>query len=104
MKPLAILFGLTIANGCVAAPGDWKAYLCRYGSSDAAGERAQLVRVNEKDQRVVVNERDKAAKFSATGVSFEGPPEVFWVIGKDGKLTVLGPYGPLPGVCRIVDD
>lgn len=101
------LFGAlaaSLALNAQAAPTDWKSYLCRYGK-DAASERVQLIKVNEKDARVMVKDRDVAPKFSATHISFDGPPEVFWSFAKaDGKLTVLGPYGAMYGNCRIVDD
>ena len=65
----------------------------------------QLIKVNAKDQRVVVNERDLNAKFSANEISFNGPPEVFWDINPTtGKATVIEAYGPVTGTCRKVDD
>lgn len=87
-----------------AAPTDWKSYLCRYGK-DAASEQVQLVKVNEKDGRVTMNDRDRAPKFSPTHITFDGPPEVFWQISRDGgRLLVMGRWGPMNGTCRIVDD
>lgn len=104
---LLLTICVTFPTYGVAAPADWKAYLCRYGPADA--EKVQLLRINEKDRRVVVRERggdrDVAAKFDDRGVSFDGPPELFWDVStKDGKVTVIGRFGPMPGTCRQVDD
>ncbi len=84
MRKLVLLILTVLPAIAVAAPADWKSYLFRYGK-DAASEQVQLVKVNEKDARVVVNNRDKAAKFTPDGISFDGPPEVFWSMSKDGS-------------------
>ena len=93
---------LALVSGPALA-ADWTSYLCTYGSSPDA-QKAQLIRVNLRERRVLVDERDKAAKFSETGVSFEGPPEIFWSVDlKSGKATVLARYGPpMTGTCREV--
>jgi hypothetical protein len=106
-KPVrtAILLLAALPALAGAAPADWKSYLCRYGDGET-----RLIRVNEKDQRVVVDDLDaNAVKMTEAAISFEPRGGGHWSIVRDtGKLNVLEmhAYGPtriLPGDCRQVD-
>jgi hypothetical protein len=89
-----------------AAPADWKSYLCRYGEGET-----RLIKVNEKDQRVLVDDLDaNAVALSDKILSFEPRRGGHWSIVRDtGKVTVLemrlsAPTKLLQGTCRLVDE
>jgi len=97
----ALLFGTALA-----ATSDWTNYLCKYGDD----QTTQLVRVNEKDGRVTLDDRDmNKVKISPAEISFSPPKGGVWTIRKPGLALETLRYIPpgIPkmedGTCKIVD-
>lgn len=93
-------------SAAIAAPSDWTNYLCKYGDD----QTTQLVKVNEKDGRVTIDDRDmNDVKFKPDGISFKPPRGGVWVISRPSlKLGVLRYIPPgiakmENGTCKIVD-
>jgi hypothetical protein len=107
---LLALFVPPFASSAMAAPADWKSYLCKYG----ADAETRLVKVNEKDGRVLLNDRDAGAvkitsetvSFRPTGITGAG----VWTIKRpSGDLEVLilpsnAPASVERGSCKVVDE
>lgn len=101
MLPLILLIGTAHA-----APADWTNYLCRFGEDKTTA----LVRVNEKDERVTIDDRDmNDVKFKPDEISFKPPRGGVWLI-KRPSLAMSRLYYIPPGLpkieegdCRIVD-
>lgn len=105
----AILALLLFAGTATAAPADWKSYLCRWGPADDSWHETQVVKVNEKDARVVINDRDVGdPKFKPDYVYFTTEDRrlpVSWTIYKDGRLDAMDRYlKRLQGTCKVVTD
>jgi hypothetical protein len=103
-RMLTLLFAVSAAY---AAPADWTNYLCKYGDD----QTTQLVKVNEKDGRVTINDHDmNRVQISATEISFSPPRGGVWVIKKPAlKLETLRYIPPgiakmEDGTCKIVSD
>jgi len=94
MIPLMLLVG-----SAYAAPADWTNYLCKYGDDQIT----QLVKVNEKDGRVTINDRDmNDVKIAPDKVTFSPPRGGVWIIRKPSlKLETLS-YIP-PGIAKMQD-
>lgn len=106
MKAVLALLAFTLATPALAAPDDWKPYLCTYGKY---GERV-LIRVNAKDQRVKIDDRDMGGiKFGQTGsLTFTGPKGMPWFLTNlaepSTRVTVMDRNGPQDGACKQVDE
>jgi hypothetical protein len=100
----SMLLAVLLISTADAAPADWKSYLCRYG--DKSAETVQLVKVNEKDGRVTINDKDTSGvRISADEIAFDGPRGLPWYIAKnDNRMTAMDRYGIVNGQCKIVDD
>jgi hypothetical protein len=101
----AILLLAAVPLGAGAAPADWKSYLCKYGD----GGTTRLIKVNEKDQRVLFEDKDAdGVKISDKTIFFQPRSGGAWSIDKaGGKLDVIDiRFGArmTPGTCRVVDD
>lgn len=108
--PSAALFLLlTVARSAAAAPDDWKSYLCRYTIQGMVSEHTLLAKVNEKDARVKIDDRDvSGVKIGDKRIHFEERGAPIDIDKATGKLHVLkftsigAQIGE--GSCRVVDD
>jgi hypothetical protein len=103
----SIAFALLSATAelAAAAPADWHSYLCTFGPS--ADRR--LVKVNAKDERVKIDDRDMpGVRFTQNGgVRFDGPfgPWIITDLNGEPTVAVIRSYGKVDnGSCKVVDD
>src|SRR5258708_6226967 len=108
-----LLLAAGFALSAQAAPADWKSYLCRYTVKSVMGgdgtPETTLVKVNEKDTRVMIEDRDQAdVKIDDKSIHFEtrlGPGSIrkadgsFYVMRSTVRMTEIG-----QGSCKVVDD
>lgn len=95
----------SVIDPCAAAEEGWAQYLCRFGK-DGTG-RAQMVRINRAEQRVVFLPQDRDAadvKFKPGAVTFLGPTGLIWRIADDGSFYGLDRDGPMRGSCKPASD
>lgn len=103
MRKLALALALCAAPAAQATPADWTSYLCE------TVDGVRLVRVNEKDRRVVIDDRDvKVRTMASDRIAFEPPRGGTWVISKPSLALETLRFTPVAsiekGTCRIVDD
>lgn len=100
---VATLVFLATISAVTAAPADWSSYLCRYNVRGV--ERAQVVRVNEKEQRVLLDDQDATAvKLTPGNIRFGGP-RGDWLIqlDRDGNMVTMRGMEIGQGKCSKIE-
>jgi hypothetical protein len=93
----------SLATSASAASTDWVSYLCRYKTGEI--EYAQVVKVNEKQQRVTLDDRDATAvKFTANAINFGGPRGDWIITRPSGDMLTMRGVVIGKGKCEKIED